>query len=298
MGSARLLVDFLKDTPRAVIMGDLNCTPDSAPIALLREAGFTLAKDTLPPEVDRRTLHKFTGDGLAELDYVLLRGITPLDVRIPRPRRAAPYLSDHDPLEKEFKHSLDSAVASLDFEGIHLNMIDTAGFPDFRGPTLAGMAATETTAVVVNAHNGVELSTRRLMRRAKQRRLCRIIVVNKIDQVGKNTLSSLVDIIREEFGPECLPINLPSEGLTKIRDCFYDEEGETDILSLAEAHEAIIDQVVEVNEELMEKYLEGESLSKEDLHDAFEQALREGHLVPICFTSAENGAGLKRFLQL
>ena len=50
--------------------------------------------------------------------------------------------TDHDPLEKEFKHSLDSAVASLDFEGIHLNMVDTAGFPDFRGPTLAGMAAT------------------------------------------------------------------------------------------------------------------------------------------------------------
>jgi endonuclease/exonuclease/phosphatase family metal-dependent hydrolase len=98
LGSARLLVDFLKDTPRAVIMGDLNCTPDSAPIALLREAGFTLAKDSLPPDVDRRTLHKFSGEGLAELDYVLLRGITPLDVRIPRPRREAPYLSDHDPI--------------------------------------------------------------------------------------------------------------------------------------------------------------------------------------------------------
>ena len=78
--------------------------------------------------------------------------------------------TDHDPLEKEFKHSLDSAVASLDFEGIHLNMVDTAGFPDFRGPTLAGMGATETTALVINAHNGIELSSRRLLRRAKQRR--------------------------------------------------------------------------------------------------------------------------------
>lgn len=206
--------------------------------------------------------------------------------------------TDHDPLEKEFQHSLDSAVASLDFEGIHLNMIDTPGFPDFRGPTLTGMAATETTAIVINAHNGVELSTRRLMRRAKQRRLCRIIVVNKIDQVGKNTLASLVDIIREEFGPECLPINLPAEGLSKVLDCFYDDDGETDILSMSEAHEAIIDQVVEVNEDLMEKYLEGEELGKEELHDAFEKALREGHLVPICFTSAENGAGLNSFLKL
>jgi len=205
--------------------------------------------------------------------------------------------TDHDPLEQEFKHSLDSAIASLDYEGMHLNMIDTAGFPDFRGPTLAGMAATETTAVVINAHNGIELSTRRLMHRAKRRRLCRIIVINKIDQEGVN-LERLVSDIQNEFGAECLPINLPAEGYSKIRDCFFGEDGETDILSLADAHEAIIDQVVEVNEGLMEKYLEGESLSRDELHDAFEQALREGHLVPICFTSAMTGAGLQSFLNL
>ena len=51
--------------------------------------------------------------------------------------------TDHDPLEKEFHHSLDTAIASFDFDGIHVNLIDTAGFPDFRGPTLTGMGATE-----------------------------------------------------------------------------------------------------------------------------------------------------------
>ena len=205
--------------------------------------------------------------------------------------------TDHDPLEQEFKHSLDSAIASLDYEGMHLNMIDTAGFPDFRGPTLAGMAATETTAVVINAHNGIELSTRRLMHRAKRRRLCRIIVISKIDQEGVN-LEKVVSDIQNEFGAECLPVNLPADGLSKTKDCFFGEDGETDILSLSDAHEAIIDQVVEVNEALMEKYLEGESLSRDELHDAFEQALREGHLVPICFTSALTGAGLQSFLNL
>lgn len=205
--------------------------------------------------------------------------------------------TDHDPLEKEYQHSLDSAIASLEFEGVHVNMIDTPGFPDFRGPTLTGMAATETTALVINAQNGIELSTRRLMRRAKRRRLCRIIVINRIDQPGAN-LKRVVNQIREEFGPECLPINLPAENLTTVRDCFFGTEGETDIQSLAEAHEAIIDQVVETNEALMEKYLEGEELSREELHDAFDQALREGHLVPICFTSAVTGAGLGEFLRL
>lgn len=204
--------------------------------------------------------------------------------------------TDHDPLEKEFQHSLDSAIASFDYEGIHVNLIDTAGFPDFRGPTLAGMSATETTALVINAHNGIELSTRRLMRRAKRRRLCRVIVVSKMDQPGVN-LERLVKNIREEFGPECLPINLPADNLSTVKDCFFGTEGETDVFSLKEAHDAIIDQVVEVNEEVMEKYLEGEDLSRDELHNAFEQALREGHLVPICFTSATTGAGLGEFLK-
>jgi elongation factor G len=205
--------------------------------------------------------------------------------------------TDHDPLEKEFQHSLDSAIASFDSEGIHVNLIDTAGFPDFRGPTLTAMAATETTAVVINAHNGIELSTRRLMRRAKRRRLCRIIVISKMDQPGVN-LTRLVKNIREEFGPECLPINLPTENYSKVKDCFFGTEGDTDVFSLAEAHEAIIDQVVEVNDDLMEKYLEGEELSRDELHNAFEQALREGHLVPICFTSAATDAGVNEFLRL
>ena len=205
--------------------------------------------------------------------------------------------TDHDPLEKEFQHSLDSAVASFDSDGIHVNLIDTPGFPDFRATTLTGMSATETAALLINAHNGIELSTRRLMRRAKRRRLCRIIIINKIDQPGTN-LTKLVRQIREEFGPECLPINLPADNLSTVRDCFFGTEGETDIFSLSEAHEAIIDQVVEVNEELMEKYLEGEDLSREELHNAFEQALREGHLVPICFTSAVTGAGLGEFIKL
>jgi elongation factor G len=204
--------------------------------------------------------------------------------------------TDFDPLEQQYHHSLDSAIASCDFEGMHLNMIDTAGFPDFRGPTLAAMSAVETSAIVINAHNGIELSTRRLMRRAKRRRLCRMIIVNKIDQDNVD-LTALVREIRDEFGPECLPVNLPSDNLSTVSDCFFQEDGETDIFSLSAAHEALIDQVVEVNEELMEKYLEGEELSRDELHDACEKALREGHLVPICFTSATTGAGIAELLK-
>ena len=202
---------------------------------------------------------------------------------------------DHDPIERKYQHSLDSALASLDYKGMHLNLIDTPGIPDFRGPTLASMTAVETTAVVVNAHAGIEMSTRRLMRRAKQRRLCRMIIINRIDAEGVD-LAQLVNELQDEFGPGCLPVNLPAENLTTVRDCFFHTEGETDIFSLSEAHSSIIDQVVEVNEELMEKFLEGEDLTRDELHSAFEQALREGHLVPICFVSAQTGAGIGELL--
>jgi len=205
-------------------------------------------------------------------------------------------VADFDPLEKDYQHSLDSSLASVDHDGVHVNLIDTPGDPDFRGQALSAMAAAETAAIVINANNGIEMSTRRLMRRARQRKLCRIIVINRIDAEGID-LEALIGDIREEFGPQCLPINLPTGNFTTVRDCFFKTEGETDILSVAEAHTEIIDQVVETDEDLMAKYLEGEEIGTEELHDAFEKSLREGHLVPICFTSALTGAGCGEFLR-
>jgi len=206
---------------------------------------------------------------------------------------------DFDPLEKQYQHSLDSAIMHFDAGDAKVQLIDTAGDPDFRGQTLSAMSAVETAAIVVNAAAGIEMSTRRLMRRARQRRLCRIMIINRID-ADDIDLEALVREIREEFGPACLPVNLPADEFSTVRDCFFHEDGDTDIFSLADAHSEILDQVVEVDDELMAKYLDGEKISSEELHDAFEKALREGHLVPICFTSASTGAGcgeLLRFIE-
>ncbi|MDT8409109.1 MAG: elongation factor G [Wenzhouxiangellaceae bacterium] len=205
-------------------------------------------------------------------------------------------LTDFDPLEKKYQHSLDSALMYFSAGSTRVQLIDTPGDPDFRGQALAAMSAVETAAIVINANNGIEMSTRRLMRRARQRRLCRMIVINRID-ADEPHLEALVREIREEFGPQCLPVNLPAENFTTVSDCFFHENGKTDIFSLSDAHEQIVDQVVEVDEHLMGKYLEGHEISQLELHDAFEIALRQGHLVPICFTSARTGAGCRQLLQ-
>ena len=208
-------------------------------------------------------------------------------------------ISDFDDQEKERQHSIHSSIASIDAAGCHLNLIDTAGYADFRGETLSALAAVETCAVVVNATNGIEHGTRRLMDYAKQRGLARMLIVNRIDMEDID-LAALVVALRDEFGAECLPVNLPAEHGAKVIDCFFAHDGTSDLGLVADAHQQIIDQVVEINERLMGRYLEDgeEKLAPEDLHDAFEQCLREGHLVPICFTSARSGAGVAEWLQI
>ncbi len=207
-------------------------------------------------------------------------------------------VSDFDPQEKTHQHSLDSAVSGMDYHGSHINLIDTPGYPDFLGRALAVLPAVETCAVVINAQAGIEMVTRKMMEVAGERGMDRLIIVNKIDAEDVD-LEAVLQQLRETYGNECLPLNLPAGGGTEVVDCFFQATGkDTDFLSVAEAHTNIVDQVVELDEELMEQYLEqGEDISPEQLHEPFEQALREGHFIPVCFVSAETGAGLTQLLE-
>jgi elongation factor G len=182
---------------------------------------------------------------------------------------------------------------------MHVNLIDTPGYPEFRGPALSAFSAVDTALIVVDADTGVAHGTRRLMERARERNLCRAIVINKIDHEGADAAGVLA-ALREEFGPEVLPLNLPAQGGKAVIDCFWQSAGDSDLGAVADWHQKIIDQVVEINETVMEHYLDlGEGgLSGEELHDAFEQCLREGHLVPVCFASARTGAGVKELLDV
>ncbi|TOE88467.1 hypothetical protein CGJ35_27120, partial [Vibrio parahaemolyticus] len=84
-----------------------------------------------------------------------------------------------------------------------------------------------------------------------------------------------------------------------VVDCYFEPElgRETLLATVDEAHETLIDQVIEVDEELMELYLEqGSELTAEQLHDPFEEALRTGHVIPVCFVSAQTGAGVELLL--
>jgi elongation factor G len=208
-------------------------------------------------------------------------------------------VSDFTRRERQLGHSLYPSVCHFDHSGIHVNVIDTPGYRDLLGRALSVLPAVETAAVVIDAHAGIETVTRRLMNAARAQRLCRMIIVNKIDARDAD-LGALVDEIRSTFGPECLPINLPAADGDAVIDCYFQPDGAaTAFGSVESAHTQIIDQVVEVDEALMEVYLEqGEELVPEQLHKPFEKALREGHLVPICFTSGKTGVGIPELLEV
>ena len=206
-------------------------------------------------------------------------------------------VSDFDPLERRMQHSLNSSVLHLTHAGTRIHFIDTPGGADFLGQSLPALEAVETAAVVINAATGIEQMAVRMMEHAAARKLARMVIVNKIDSQGVD-MAGLLAQIQAAFGRECLPVNLPDDGGTKVLDCFYNREGGCKMGDVETAHRALVEQVVEVDAAFVDRYLEEGDLDPSELHAPLEQALREGHLIPVCFVSARNGAGLGELLDV
>ena len=206
-------------------------------------------------------------------------------------------VSDHDPLEIKSQHSLQSALMHMQRGDTRIHMIDTPGLPDFAGQILPALEAVETAAIVIDAAKGIEPMTVRLMQYAAQCNLDRVIIVNKID-AAEADLPGLLQQIQQTFGKECLPLNLPDAGASKVVDCFFNRDGHSDFGAVADAHRALVEQVMEVDSDFVERYLNEGDVDASELHAPLEQAMREGHLIPVCFVSARTGAGVAELLDI
>ena len=202
---------------------------------------------------------------------------------------------DFDPMEKSAGHSLYSALAHFEFENARIHLLDTPGYPDFAGQAIAGLAAVDTVLLVINAQTGIELMTERMARWAKERQLCTIIVINKIDAENVD-LPGLLDEIQERF--KGIVLDLPAHGAHDVVEVLEHDSGDADFGSVATAHHELIERIVEEDMELLEKYLEeGEEPKPVELHNPFESALRAG-MTPVLFTSAKTGAGVPELLHI
>lgn len=211
-------------------------------------------------------------------------------------------MCDNDALEKEVGHSIRLAVAHVDtamadLTPVRIHILDTPGYPDHLGQDLSALDAVKSVCAVIDPTRGPELLTRRMMEAAKERGLCRMIVINKFDLPDAD-LEKCLEELRETWGPGVLPINLPTRNRTHVIDCFDREDGDSDIMTVEDVHRAFIERVVEEDDEMLERYLEEGHVDPRLLHPLVTKALREGHVIPVCFTSAKNLIGIRDFMKV
>ncbi|UTV29898.1 elongation factor G [Photobacterium atrarenae] len=208
-------------------------------------------------------------------------------------------VSDCDPQSIQYQHSIETTPVTLNWQSHTMNIIDTPGVLELLGRTFSVFPAIESTALVLDANTPLNQVSDRLFAFAQAQQKCQMVIINKLD-LNPDKVPALVAELASHFGAECLPINLPARDGESVVDCYFEPDyvQATLIDSVEEAHERLIDQVIEVDEALMALYLEqGSELSPEQLHEPFEAALRLGHVIPICFVSAESGAGVDLLLR-
>ena len=206
---------------------------------------------------------------------------------------------DFDEEEKHHKHSIEAAVVHFDHAGKRFNLIDTPGYPDLIGQTIGALRAVDTALITIDAHSGIKVNTRRVWQEAGDAGLGRILCITKLDTENIN-FPGLIDTIREVFGPQCVLFNVPigqGHDLKGVVSTLNVPKDTTDALvDPAKLNEAAVETIVEADEALMEKYLEGEMPSQADLERLCGEAVRQGTLTPVVCISTKLGFGIDELL--
>ena len=206
-------------------------------------------------------------------------------------------ICDYYDEEKEHQHSIQSAIVHTDYNGKTVNIIDTPGYPDFAGPAIKAIPAAETAVIVISASAGIETNTRKYFDLATKANLSRLIVINKIDSDNID-FDELIKNIRDTFGPQCHFANMPSVDKTSVIDCIENSSGDSPLGDIASAHTALVESVIEADDELMEAYLGGEEISSGKIASVFVKALQANTITPIVFTNARKEIGVTELLDI
>jgi len=206
-------------------------------------------------------------------------------------------VSDFDEEEKNRGHSIYSSLLYFTHAGKTVNLIDTPGYPDFIGAALMSIPAADTAVIVISASAGIEINTRKLFAAASAAGKARIIVINKIDAENAD-LKELLGQIQESFGPQCRPANLPSQDKNSVIDCIRNKSGQSPVMDVAKAHTELLESIIEADDQLMESYLSGETISDEKISEVFVKALVSGTVIPILFTNAKTEVGIPELMNM
>jgi elongation factor G len=217
--------------------------------------------------------------------------------------------SDYDPLEVERRMGINLSLLPTQWRGMKLNLIDTPGYADFVGEVRSGLRVTEGAIIVVCAASGVEVGTEQMWNDAEKAKLPRLIFVNKMDRDNADFFSTLKGI-QTKLSPKCLPVQLPIGSqkdfqgivdLVTMKAYIGTASQEAEIPSALEqqaeaSREKLVETVVEIDDELINKYLEGEPISPDEIGTAIRNSTIAGKMVPVLVGSALQGMGIQQLL--
>ncbi|REK19060.1 MAG: elongation factor G [Planctomycetota bacterium] len=208
-------------------------------------------------------------------------------------------ICDFDDEEKHHHHTIESTLVHFDHAGKHFNLIDTPGYPDFIGQAIGAMRGVETAAVVIDAHSGLGVNTRRVFREAGERGLGRVIIINKMDADNVD-FPGLLSTVQELFGPACVPLNVPLghggdfKGVASTLKPPESADGA--LIDPKSINETLIESIIEVDEAVTERYFEGKLPTDEELSKLIVTSVAQGSLIPVLCVSSKTGVGMQELL--
>ena len=218
---------------------------------------------------------------------------------------------DYDAEEVKREFSISTAIAPIDWKGARINVLDAPCYPDFIGDAYAAMSVCETALFVVDAAEGPQPTTVKLWYAAEDLRLARAVFVNRVDKENAD-FDMCLDMLRERFGMRLGAVTLPwgtgedFNGIIdlvrmKARHCDGTKQTETEIpeefrAAAEAAHETLCELVAEADDELMEKYLEGESLTQEEVEGLLAKAIAHRLFVPVFAGSCVKEQGVNSLM--
>ena len=221
-------------------------------------------------------------------------------------------ISDYDPDELKRHMSLNVKVLPVEWKNHKINFIDTPGYADFVGEVKAGLRVADAALVVVTAEKGVEVGTELTWQYADERHLPRMVLVNKLDREN-TSFDQALESLRKHFGLKVVPLQLPIGEQAAFRGVVdlvsqkaYTFEGGNKVQEIAVPADLkeristyrtqLIESAVESDDTLMEKFLEDEELSDEEIVSVVKKGTRSGELIPVLCAAGSKNIGVQTAL--
>ena len=209
-------------------------------------------------------------------------------------------LSDFEPEEIRRQSSSQMAVLACPWRDCKINILDTPGYADFRGEVISASRVADSAIIVVSAAAGVEVGTNQMWILANERNLPRVVFINKMDRENAD-FDRVMSEITDRFGRECVPVQIPIgaesafSGVVNLLD--PDADVPDDVAdAVEEARERLIEAVAEADDELADKYLEGEEISQVEMIAGLKQGIAEGLIIPVMVGASTSQIGTRELM--